>query len=109
MRMLNSVQLPGCTDVDLYPEHLQSEINEINDLVYDKVGLHSYTASAHHHVQCSHHRHMSLPSACNGHLLPGASRNQLQSRQANLTGSSLPAGAGKHMSPSGGQNVASAH
>lgn len=39
MRMLNSVQLPGCTDVDLYPQHLRSEINEINDLVYDKVGL----------------------------------------------------------------------
>ena len=39
MRMLNSVQLPGCTDVDLYPQQLQSEIGEINDLVYDKVRL----------------------------------------------------------------------
>ena len=37
MRMLNTVNLPGCTDVDLYPKALQSEINEINDLVYDKV------------------------------------------------------------------------
>ena len=37
MRMLNSVQLPGCTDVDLYPHQLRSEIDEINDLVYDKV------------------------------------------------------------------------
>lgn len=45
MRMLNSVQLPGCTDVDLYPEHLQSEINEINDLVYDKVGRDSHSAT----------------------------------------------------------------
>lgn len=44
MRMLNSVQLPGCTDVDLYPDHLQSEINEINNLVYDKVGLDSDSA-----------------------------------------------------------------
>lgn len=39
MRMLNSVQLPGCTDVDLYPQQLQSEIDEINELVYDKVRL----------------------------------------------------------------------
>lgn len=39
MRMLNSVQLPDCTNVDLYPQHLQSEIDEINNLVYDKVGL----------------------------------------------------------------------
>jgi len=37
MRMLNSVSLPGCNDIDLYPSHLQSEINEVNDLVYDKV------------------------------------------------------------------------
>lgn len=39
MRMLNSVQLHGCTDIDLYPQELQSEIDEINDLVYDKVRL----------------------------------------------------------------------
>ena len=38
MRMLNTVNLPGCNDVDLYPKALQSEINDINDLVYDKVG-----------------------------------------------------------------------
>ena len=37
MRMLNSVSLPGCNDIDLYPEHLQAEIDEVNDLVYDKV------------------------------------------------------------------------
>ncbi len=37
MRMLNSVSLPGCNDIDLYPSHLQSEIDEVNDLVYDKV------------------------------------------------------------------------
>ncbi|KAL3140007.1 hypothetical protein ABBQ38_004290 [Trebouxia sp. C0009 RCD-2024] len=37
MRMLNSVQLHGCTDIDLYPQELQSEIDEINDLVYDKI------------------------------------------------------------------------
>ncbi|KAA6423856.1 MAG: hypothetical protein FRX49_06426 [Trebouxia sp. A1-2] len=37
MRMLNSVSLPGCNDIDLYPSHLQSEIDEVNDLVYDKI------------------------------------------------------------------------
>ena len=37
MRMLNSVSLPGCNDIDLYPSYLQSEIDEVNDLVYDKV------------------------------------------------------------------------
>lgn len=37
MRMLNSVSLPGCNDIDLYPEHLQAEIDEVNDLVYDKI------------------------------------------------------------------------
>lgn len=37
MRMLNSVSLPGCNDIDLYPQHLQAEIDEVNDLVYDKV------------------------------------------------------------------------
>lgn len=39
LRMLNSVSLPGCTDVDLYPESLQTEIDDINALVYDKVPL----------------------------------------------------------------------
>lgn len=37
MRMLNNVSLPGSNDIDLYPHHLQTEINEVNDLVYDKV------------------------------------------------------------------------
>ena len=37
MRMLNDVSLPGCTDVDLYPKELQSDIDAINNLVYDKV------------------------------------------------------------------------
>ena len=37
VRMLNSVSLPGCTDVDLYPAALQAEIDDINALVYDKV------------------------------------------------------------------------
>lgn len=37
MRMLNSISLPGGNDIDLYPHHLQAEINEVNDLVYDKV------------------------------------------------------------------------
>ena len=37
MRMLNSVSLPGCNDIDLYPSHLQSEIDQVNDMVYDKV------------------------------------------------------------------------
>ena len=38
MRMLNSISLPGGSDIDLYPQHLQAEIDEVNDLVYDKVG-----------------------------------------------------------------------
>ena len=37
VRMLNSVSLPGCTDIDLYPASLQAEIDEVNDLVYNKV------------------------------------------------------------------------
>ena len=39
LRMLNSVSLPGCTDVDLYPKSLQAEIDAVNALVYDKVPL----------------------------------------------------------------------
>lgn len=38
MRMLNSISLPGGSDIDLYPQDLQAEIDEVNDLVYDKVG-----------------------------------------------------------------------
>ena len=37
MRMLNTVSLPGCNNIDLYPQQLQAEINNVNDLVYDKV------------------------------------------------------------------------
>lgn len=37
MRMLNTVSLPGCNNIDLYPQQLQAEINNINDLVYDKI------------------------------------------------------------------------
>lgn len=39
--MLNSVSLPGCTDVDLYPSALRPEIDEVNALVYDQVS-HDY-------------------------------------------------------------------
>lgn len=37
VRMLNSVSLPGCTDVDLYPSALRPEIDEVNALVYDQI------------------------------------------------------------------------
>ena len=37
MRMLNTINLPGSTDIDLYPHALQSQIDDINALVYDKV------------------------------------------------------------------------
>lgn len=39
VRMLNSVSLPGSTDIDLYPAPVQAEIDEVNDLVYTKVWL----------------------------------------------------------------------
>lgn len=38
VRNLNRVRLPGCTDVDLVPPALQASIDQINELVYDKVG-----------------------------------------------------------------------
>ncbi len=37
VRMLNSVQLPGCTPFDLYPAQLSREIDAINDIVHNKV------------------------------------------------------------------------
>lgn len=35
--MLNSVQLPGSTPFDLYPPQLSTEIDAVNDLVFNKV------------------------------------------------------------------------
>ncbi len=37
LRMLNSMQLPGASNVDLYPAEHRAEIDAVNDLVYDKV------------------------------------------------------------------------
>ena len=31
--MLNSLHLPGCTDVDLYPQELAQDIDKLNDMV----------------------------------------------------------------------------
>lgn len=33
VRMLNDMQLPGCTDVDLYPARLRPNIDALNDKV----------------------------------------------------------------------------
>lgn len=33
IRMLNDMHLPGCTDVDLYPQDLRSAIDKLNDQV----------------------------------------------------------------------------
>ena len=46
LRMLNSMQLPGASNVDLYPAEHRAEIDAINDLVYDKVCLDSDAAQA---------------------------------------------------------------
>ena len=35
VRNLNAVRLPGCTDVDLVPPDLASDIDQVNELVYD--------------------------------------------------------------------------
>lgn len=37
VRMLNAVQLPGCTPVDLYPAEQQQEIDELNSLIYGSI------------------------------------------------------------------------
>ena len=37
VRMLNSVDLPGCSSVDLYPAQLSAEIDSINELVHNQV------------------------------------------------------------------------
>ncbi len=37
VRNLNTVQLPGASDVDLVPRHLEAEIDQLNDLVYNQV------------------------------------------------------------------------
>lgn len=39
LRMLNQLHLPGCTDVDLYPEALQAEIDTLNAMVRDGQGM----------------------------------------------------------------------
>ncbi len=39
VKMLNTVHLPGCSDVDLYPEALRGEIDSLADSIYDKVSL----------------------------------------------------------------------
>ena len=44
LRMLNSMQLPGASNVDLYPAEHRAEIDVINDLVYNKVRLGSQAA-----------------------------------------------------------------
>ena len=44
LRMLNSMQLPGASNVDLYPAEHRAEIDAINDLVYNKVWLGSEAA-----------------------------------------------------------------
>ena len=38
VRMLNSVMLPGTSDVDLYPPELAAEIDSVNDMVHNNVG-----------------------------------------------------------------------
>ncbi|KAK9809858.1 hypothetical protein WJX72_000438 [[Myrmecia] bisecta] len=37
LQMLNALQLPGCTPVELYPRELAMQIDAVNDLVYDKI------------------------------------------------------------------------
>ena len=37
VRMLNSVSLPGASDVDLYPSELAAEIDAVNDIVHNNV------------------------------------------------------------------------
>ncbi len=36
VRNLNAVHLPGCTPVDLFPAAAAAEIEQVNELVYDK-------------------------------------------------------------------------
>ncbi len=38
VRMLNSFQLPGASDVDLYPPCLAPQIDALNDTVYNQAG-----------------------------------------------------------------------
>lgn len=44
IRMLNDLQLPGSSSVDLTPPHLQQEIEQLNAEVYDKVNNGVYKA-----------------------------------------------------------------
>ena len=37
VRMLNSVSLPGTSDVDLYPSELAAEIDSVNEIVHNNV------------------------------------------------------------------------
>ncbi|MEW5299857.1 MAG: hypothetical protein WDW36_002831 [Sanguina aurantia] len=37
LRMLNRLQLPGATHVDLYPEALHGQIDELNDMIYEDI------------------------------------------------------------------------
>jgi hypothetical protein len=36
VRNLNAVHLPGCTPIDLFPAAAAAEIEQVNELVYDK-------------------------------------------------------------------------
>lgn len=40
VRMLGQLQLPGCMGVELYPQHLQQQIDQLNDKVGVLVCVH---------------------------------------------------------------------
>eukprot|EP00879_Flechtneria_rotunda_P013287 GHRR01013875.1.p1 GENE.GHRR01013875.1~~GHRR01013875.1.p1 ORF type:complete len:202 (+),score=41.21 GHRR01013875.1:767-1372(+) len=44
MRMLGKLQLSGCLGVDLYPQHLQQQIDQLNDQVYRAINNGVYRA-----------------------------------------------------------------
>lgn len=65
VRMLGQVQLPGCFGVDLYPQDLRQDIDQLNDQVTRCCVLHAMLPSLFERLPCR--AYMPLCPRCNRH------------------------------------------